>query len=266
MESLPNRIEPGRRLVALGAIVAFVIGAIAAASPVFAQTGDATLTALTGSVRVLHAGKTSSATSGMAVFNGDEIDTGPGASATVTLIDKSTLEIGELSKVRLDIPTRAAAGTAMSRIHLLAGVVRSYVVHAVSGTPNYEVQTPNAVAAARGTKYDVSYQQGTERPQFKGCLQFTDVSVYDGTVDVANLANPTNTVQVKSGFKSTVPCLLLPTAPAAIVAGSSIIGTGGAIAAGAALVGGGVIGGYAASGGFGGGGGNSFRPPASPSR
>jgi ferric-dicitrate binding protein FerR (iron transport regulator) len=245
------------------AIVAIFIAIIAISAPAWAQTGDGTVTVVTGGVAVVHNGISNQAAVGTAVFDGDEVDTAAASSATVTLADKSTLEIGELSKVKLDIPHRNAATTTADKITLLAGVLRSYVVHAASaGAPTYEVHTPNAVAAARGTKYDVSYQEGVDRKQFEGCHRFTDVAVYDGVVDVANVSAPGNTVQLHPGFKSIVPCALLPTAAAAIAAAGAASGFGtGAAAAGAAAVGGGVVGGVAASGAF-----SSSSSNASPSR
>ncbi|HVA80246.1 MAG TPA: FecR family protein [Candidatus Binataceae bacterium] len=241
-------------------VVALTLGSRAQA-----QTGDAAITTATGTVQVIHAGKTLTAVVGTPVFNGDEVDTAAASSATVTLLDKSTLEIGELSKVKLDIPSRAAANSTTAQISLLAGVVRSFVVHAVAaGAPSYEVHTPNAVAAARGTKFDVTYQDGVDRKEFKGCRQFTDVAVYDGVVQVANAASPTGqSVDLNPGYKSTVPCALLPTAPAAIAAAGSTLGAGAVAAGVVAAVAGGVIGGVAASGGFSG---PNNPPPASPSR
>jgi len=247
------------------AMLSALIAAFAIAAPVWAQTGDATVTVVTGGVTVVHAGISNQAAVGTAVFDGDEVDTAAASSATVTLVDKSTLEIGELSKVKLDIPHRGATTTSADKVSLLAGVVRSYVVHAASaGAPTFEVHTPNAVAAARGTKYDVSYQENVDRKQFEGCHRFTDVAVYDGTVDVANVSAPANTVELHPGYKSIVPCALLPTAAAAIAAaagGASSLGTAAAATGAAAAVGGGVVGGVAASGGF-----SSSSSNASPSR
>ena len=245
------------------AMLSALIAAFALCAPAWAQTGDATVTVVTGGVTVVHAGISNQAAVGTAVFDGDEVDTAAASSATVTLVDKSTLEIGELSKVKLDIPHRGATTTTADKVSLLAGVVRSYVAHAASaGAPTYEVHTPNAVAAARGTKYDVSYQEGVDRKQFEGCHRFTDVAVFDGVVDVANVSAPTNTVELHPGYKSIVPCALLPTAAAAIAAagGASSLGTAAAATGAAAAVGGGVVGGVAASGGF------SNSTNASPSR
>jgi len=247
------------------ALSAILFAIFAVSTSASAQTGDATVTGMTGNVQVLHSGTSFPAKVGTEVFNGDEVDTAAASSATVTLLDKSTLEIGESSKLKLDIPRRGAATSTTARIGLLAGVVRSFVTHtAAGGAPKFEVNTPNAVAAARGTKFDVAYQHGVDRKEFAGCHRFTDVAVYDGTVDVANLSAPGNPVSVHPGFKSIVPCALLPTAAVAITAAAagSSLGTAGIAAGSVAGVAGGVVGGVAASGGFS----NSTTTTASPSR
>jgi hypothetical protein len=176
-------------------ILALLFATIAIPARAIAQTGDAAVTVVTGNVQIVHSGKTLPATVGTAVFDGDEVDTAAASSATITLLDKSTLEIGEASKLKLDIPRRGAAASTTARIGLLAGVVRSFVTHAAAGgPPKFEVNTPNAVAAARGTKFDVAYQDNVDRKEFAGCHRFTDVAVYDGTVEVANISAPGKTV------------------------------------------------------------------------
>jgi hypothetical protein len=51
-----------------------------------------------------------------------------------------------------------------TKVTLLGGLVRSFVRVAAGGALNFEVHTPNAVAAARGTKFDVAYEKGQARP------------------------------------------------------------------------------------------------------
>jgi hypothetical protein len=76
-----------------------------------------------------------------------------------------------------------------------------------SGSPNFEVHTPNAVAAARGTDFATVYQEGTTRPGFTGCNRFTDVAVYQGTVGLSQPAIPGSPeVQVAAGYETSVPC------------------------------------------------------------
>jgi FecR protein len=238
-----------------GFLLAFAILCVLIPDLARAQTAVNAITSLTGDVNVIRAGSTIPATQGMQVMVGDHLKTGPGANVTVTLTDGTKLELGESGEMVIDKHTVDAAGFATTRIGLALGVLRSLVAKTLSGPPpDYEVHTPNAVAAARGTVYDVGYQTGTTRSHFPGCSQFTDVAVYDGAVGVSNPLNPGSAqVQVDKGYQSTVPCALLPTAPVLIgaVTGSIISGTSAAAAGGVAGVGG-VVGGLAGAGAFGG--------------
>ena len=140
---------------------------------------------------------------------------------------------------------------------MLGGLATSLVRFTAGTPPNFEVHTPNAVASARGTYYPVQYTKGTAREGYKDCLEFTDVSVYDGTVEVSNPTNPTAPpVEVHAGQKTTVPCGLAPLPPGEIAAGGLL-----GLVLGTAIVVGGTIGGIGASGGFGGGGGGAAPTP-----
>jgi len=150
---------------------------------------------------------------------------------------------------------------------LLSGLMRSLVRVTAATPPNYEVHTPNAVAAARGTTFDTYYTNNTRRRGFKSCREFTDVQDFDGVVAVRSLANPSSpTVQLHSGQKTTVPCGLV-LLPASSLAAISAGGAGGLSTAtvaaaslgGVAVVTGGVVGSYAGVGGFSS---NSPPPPA----
>jgi hypothetical protein len=145
---------------------------------------------------------------------------------------------------------------ARTTVTLLSGLVRSLVRVTAGTPPNYDVHTPNAVAAARGTTYDTNFTSNTSRPAYKNCKEFTDIAVYDGTVAVSSLANPSSpTVEVHSGQKTTVPCGLavLPATALAATAGGLGTGTIAAATVGAlGVIGGGVVGGIAGTGGFGG--------------
>ncbi|MGH8011201.1 MAG: FecR family protein [Candidatus Binataceae bacterium] len=238
-----------------------------------AQTVAGSITALNGSVRVIRGTTTINATYGMPIDVGDHVVTGTNGRATITLTDNSQLELTESSSLVIDQQVLAAGGTrATTRIGLLGGLVRSLVKVTPGTPPNFDVNTPNAVASARGTMYDTSFQNGVHRKGYKKCREFTDVSVYDGTVQVSNPTNPSAApVTVTAGHKTTVPCALAPLPATALLASSA---AGGAAAAastfpfsgailGAGVVAAGVVGGYGAAGGFGG---PSHRPPVTPTR
>ena len=76
---------------------------------------------------------------------------------------------------------------------------------------NYQVHTPNAVAAVRGTKFDTAYSENVIRPGYQGCEKYTDVSVYQGTVNLAQIGSPNTGEDVRAGYEATVPCDKPPT-------------------------------------------------------
>ncbi|MGH7932022.1 MAG: FecR family protein [Candidatus Binataceae bacterium] len=236
-----------------------------------AQTVAGSITALSGSVKVVRTGTTLTAVYGMAIDVGDRITTGTNGRATITLTDNSQLELTESSSLTVTQQTLApGGGRAETRASLFGGLVRSLVRVTPGTPPNFEVHTPNAVASARGTMYDTQYESGVNREGYPHCKQFTDVSVYDGTVEVSNPTNPgAPPVQVPAGHKTTVPCAGAPL-PASSISGAAA-GTGATATAGTAfssttglILGtgifvGGTVGGVAAAGGFSSG--NNGTPP-----
>lgn len=216
------------------------------AGVVSALQGTVTLTRGMQSLPVVH---------GTAVQVGDRLSTAPNSAVTVTLSDGTQLELAAasvlvISEERLDAQGHRVA----TRLELLGGLLHSLVRFAPGIAPNYEVHTPNAVAAARGTTYDTDYAQGQPRKGFTLCREFTDIAVFDGTVEVTNPTNKTaGSVAVERGHKTTVPCGL---APLSALAASGAATTSSATIAGGAMLGGSlagaaVVGGVGASGGFG---------------
>jgi ferric-dicitrate binding protein FerR (iron transport regulator) len=242
-------------------ILAVMLVCAASAS---AQTSAGTITAVSGSVEIVRAGKTITAAIGTPVEVGDQLKTGPGANVDVMLSDKSRFELGESSQMTIDAHT-VGAGAATTRLGLAMGSLRNWVAKLASGNAaNYEVHTPNAVGAARGTVYDVQYQDNVERKEFKGCKKFTDLAVYQDSVDVYNPTAPGNQhVTVHQGQRTTVPCALVPLAPAAIGAAEAAEnGTEAAVVGGSIFgVAAAVVGGVEAGGGP-----TNGNPPASPSQ
>jgi hypothetical protein len=89
---------------------------------------------------------------------GDRIVTGAGGNVTIALTDGSEIEVTDSSNLTIDANTLNPDGTrAGTRMSLLNGMVRSLVRTSAGKPPNFEVHTPNAVAAARGTSFDVDY-------------------------------------------------------------------------------------------------------------
>jgi FecR protein len=222
--------------------------------PAFGQIVAGTITTLNGNASITRAGRSFPANYSAPVDVADQIVTSPNGRLTITLVDRSQLELAESTTLLISTAVFDRNGTrTQTTLTLLDGLVRSLVRITTGVPPNYGVHTPNAVAAARGTTYDTYYTNNETRPGFESCKEFTDVSDYDGVVEVRSLANPSSPpVLLHSGQKTTVPCGLAAVPATAIGAsGSGIVGGTGAVVAGIlAMVGSGVVGGYAAAGGF----------------
>jgi hypothetical protein len=153
--------------------VLWIVAALAAsivfglASPAGAQLkgGTAEIRSLNGQVEVQRKGQAEwvAAVAGMRLVDGDEIRAHAGASAVLDLADGSTLFVAENSRVvvtKLAVDPRNNARQAL--FHLVVGKVRALVTHAAitlvrARQSNFAISTPTAVAAVRGTLYEVSY-------------------------------------------------------------------------------------------------------------
>ncbi|HLK86063.1 MAG TPA: FecR family protein [Candidatus Binataceae bacterium] len=130
-----------------------------------AQTPAGTISALSGNVVIERAGKPIPAAQGTALEVGDKLKTAANSRVTIGLSDGSTLELSDSSTLVLTENVLNPDGSrARTKVTLLGGLVRSLVKHNPAGNPNFEVHTPNAVASARGTMFDVSYQEGQPPP------------------------------------------------------------------------------------------------------
>lgn len=179
-----------------------------------AQTTAGSFQSVSGPVQIQRAGGAAiGAAAGVGVNVGDRIITGPSGHAVIILNDQSRLELGPASSITLDQFT-LTGGAPATRISLFSGVLRSLVSAASGGAPaNYQVHTPNAVAAVRGTRFDTAYSENVIRPGYQGCEKYTDVSVYQGTVNLAPTGNPAAGVDVGAGYEATLPCDKPPTNP-----------------------------------------------------
>jgi ferric-dicitrate binding protein FerR (iron transport regulator) len=240
------------------AILIFAVVSLGFAPQARAQTVAGSITAISGTATIERSGATLPAAYGTKVDVGDRIITAASSSLTITLTDNSQIELTDSSNLTIDENTLNAGGSrASTKLSLLNGLVRSLVQTTPGTPPNYEVHTPNAVASARGTDYDVDHQTGVHDDKYKDCTEFTHVSVYKGVVQVYNPTNPSAPpVDVKEGQKVTVPCAGAPIfgGVAMGAAGWGSIGALSLLGAGAIAVT--VVG---ATGGFGGG--NDHHPP-----
>jgi ferric-dicitrate binding protein FerR (iron transport regulator) len=198
----------GAELLLIGALVFLV------SRPALAQTAAGSFESVSGQVQIQRGGgATIGAASGVGVNVNDRIVTGPNGHAVILLNDQSRLELGPASTLTLDQFT-ITGGTNTTRVSLFSGVLRS-LVNGASGAQHadYQVHTPNAVAAVRGTRFDTAYTENVIRPGYQGCERYTDVSVYQGTVNLAPLGAPNAGQDVSAGYEATLPCDKPPTAP-----------------------------------------------------
>ena len=130
-----------------------------------AQTPAGTISVLSGNAAIERAGSPILAAQGTALQVGDRLKTGPNSRVTISLSDGSTLELSDSSTLVLTENVLNPDGSrASTKVTLFGGLVRSLVKHNPAGNPNFEVHTPNAVASARGTMFDVSYHEGEPPP------------------------------------------------------------------------------------------------------
>lgn len=110
-----------------------------------------------GTVFVIHkdGGKAFSLRQQMPVFRGDTLITQHDSRVTLLMVDKSALVLAAYSKLVLDKSLyRIDARTEKrhTKLHLLFGRIRSFVSR-VTGTSDYTITTPTAVAGVRGTDF-----------------------------------------------------------------------------------------------------------------
>ena len=134
---------------------------------------------------------------------GDRIVTGANGQRRHRAQRSEPARAGPDSSITLDEFT-ITGGAPSTRVSLFSGVLRSLVNASSGGAPaNYQVHTPNAVAAVRGTKFDTAYTENTIRSGYQGCERYTDVSVYQGTVNLAPIATPNAGEDISSGYEAT---------------------------------------------------------------
>jgi len=255
-----DRISVSPTVFALAILVLALISPVLSESA-WAQAAAGSISAISGTATIQRAGATIPASYGTKVNVGDKIVTAAASNVTITLTDGSQVEVTDSSDLTIDENTLNPDGTrASTKLSMVNGLVRSLVKPTPGTPPNYEVHTPNAVASARGTGYDVDHQTGVDNDKYKGCHEFSHVAVYQGNVQVYNPTNPSAPpVDVQEGQKVTIPCGLAPTFGAAPFASTAALGLLGLLGAGGIAVT--VIG---ATGGFGGGSSGSSGPPVSP--
>jgi hypothetical protein len=238
---------------------------LATVSTARAQNTVGTITQLQGVANIQRGALNIAAAPNMPIMLHDRITTQPGASLTIGLVDNSSLQLGSSATLSIDESVLVNGVGAPSKVGLLNGKLHSLIVGAMRGsTTTFEVHTPNAIGAVRGTEFSSDAEDGKANDKYKDCLHWTEFEVQDGTVQVCNTETPPKCEECHAGHKCAVACGVLYFDGAEVAAAGGGVGAGVGTAIGVGIVVGGVVGGLAAAGEFSGGGGGG--PPVTPSK
>jgi|SRR5580658_1952962 hypothetical protein len=191
------------RLLAL-----LVLACVSLPKAAYAQSVG-TITQLTGTAQIERAGVTTPAAVSMPIQLHDKITTAPASTAVVGLVDNGQITVNESSTLVIDDSVVVHGVTAPSKVSLVTGSLRALILGDLrSAGGGFEIHTPNAIGAVRGTDANVAYTQGGQpRPGFKDCTQFTDFYVNEGKLYVTNAINQNLPGQeVETGHQITVAC------------------------------------------------------------
>src|SRR5688572_14980552 len=185
-----------RALLLLGLTAAFALvmtGAIALLFPTQALGSSSTLEVLDGAVAVSRDGNTFvMGQDGDMLQEGDVIRTGEGAHAVLTFFDGSVIELEPDSEIRVETLQATSAGDLLMTMQQTIGRSWHVVSRTLSPNSKYEVRTPAATAAVRGTAFLVTVTaQGA-----------ANVQTTDGVVAMVSRGQE---VLVPAGFQSNVP-------------------------------------------------------------
>ncbi len=160
----------------------------------------------------------------------DIVQTGQRSRTKMLFIDDSVLTMGENSRMVIKEFVYSKDKRTRSIFNLMDGKMRSVV-----GRAEFEVQTPTAVAAARGTVFDC------ETGEMAG-KAYTTCTSYEGIVDIRS-TDPTITGRVSLRPGMTVTVMSGQPIPTPTPAASAVIQSGQAVqqGTGAAGPGGGVL-------------------------
>lgn len=171
-----------------------------------AQNTVGTVTQIQGTANIQRSGATIAVVPNLPVMLHDKIVTDANASLTIGLVDNSSLQLGASSTITIDDSVLVNGVGAPSKVGLLGGDLHSVIVGAMRGSSTtFEVNTPNAIGAVRGTNFlthfDIIPKSGS-----KDCYENTRVDVNDGTVQVCNKATPPECRDVQKGKHTEVRC------------------------------------------------------------
>ena len=135
-----------------------LIATIALVPAAHAQNTVGTISQLTGVAHIQRNGATTPAMVNEPVMLHDKISTDPNSSLTIGLVDNSFMQLSASSTVTIDDSVLVNGVGAPIKVGLWGGNLHSVILGAMRNTSTkFEVHTPNAVGAVRGTDFWVHY-------------------------------------------------------------------------------------------------------------
>jgi hypothetical protein len=174
-----RRLRLGVTATGVAFVIAIMLGATAALVPAgqAAASGASTLTILSGSVWVRHAGGDfTSAADGAVLVAGDTILTGADARAVLTYFEGSTVEVEPGSELSIDAARSDPNGDTIIVMRQNLGVTWHVVTHLLTTGSMYEIHTSTATASVRGTQFTVAIEPdgSTTQTTTEGAVADTD--------------------------------------------------------------------------------------------
>lgn len=187
----PRQMQPGTRLrVPLKWI---------RSNPVPAEISE-----IQGSAELLQAAdnRTLPAVKGSQIQLGDRIRSGADTTLAIRFADNTILTLYSDSLIRFDhLSAHGTTGMVDSRLHLLKGRMDTRVTPASGPGSRFEIETPSAISAVRGTEYRATVAE-------EGKL--SNIEVLHGQVLVSGAAK---TRMIKAGYGTQVAAGTAPVAP-----------------------------------------------------
>jgi hypothetical protein len=170
------------------------------ATPSPAPLAGAIISEWTGEVRLQLPGAAQAKPQrGEMIPAGTIIETGRGSLLVVLRADESEI----LVQPHTHLVVKEPATGSWNALDIVFGRVRAYIRKRTGGAPPFQMATPSAVIAVRGTRFDVEVNE-------RGV---SEVDVFDGLVEVAGTGMTRGSVLVNPGFSTRVALGKAPEPP-----------------------------------------------------
>lgn len=186
----PEHMQPGTRLrIPLAWVRTNAVPAVAAQ--------------VHGEVQLLKAGGESvPLQAGDLIRLGDRVVTSPDSSVSFRFADDSSLSLKGNSQIRFDhLSAYGETGMVDTRLNLQRGRLETTVTPAVGAGSRFDIQTPSAISAVRGTDYRAAVEQGGDS---------SSIEVLQGRVAVSGAGRQR---QVPGGYGTRIDVGRPPTPP-----------------------------------------------------